>query len=248
MTTKVNNRYSYEQLLLVEQSLNKWRARQPLTIQDGNNLEALIKNVSTDRWNKHFGRIRRDWSDTVNIRESVPFAFIDYLMMKRSVRTLVDGKLIACPVDNEVYRSLPYTLNEFRRQFPRVVSVLTSDHCGVSLLQPWEPRNIWYKVNTPIYNELHIALCEARTLAKELNLPLYLPHTNVFLSQVLYKVHHKLSPRRAYLSRALQYTRELDAANKVRQRRAVAVRAASMILMSRVHAHYDALHQEQSHE
>jgi hypothetical protein len=241
--TTVNNRYNYEQLQLVEQSLNKWRARQPLSTQDGYNLETLIKNVSTDRWNKHYGRSRRDWNDTVNIRDSVPFAFIDYLMMKRSVRTLVNGKLIACPLDNQVYRSLPYTLSEFRRQFPRVVSVLTSDHCGITLLQSWEPRNIWYKVNTPIYSELHVALCEARTLAKSHNIPLYLPHTNEFLTQVLYRVHYKMSPKRRLLStHTLQYTRELDAANRVQQRRAIAVRAASMILMSRIHSHYDALH------
>lgn len=244
MTTQAHNRYSYDVMVHMTDVVKRWQHREPLNTEDSCSLAALINNVSRDRWNKHYGRSRRDWVDTVQIREGVPLAFIDYLMMKRSIRTYIGGKQVACPVDNDEYHTLPYTLTEFRRQFPRVVSVLTANHCGITLLREWEPRNVKYMVNTPIYTELHHALVIARSLAASTSTPLYVHHSPEFLTTCYHLLHNKLSPKQQ-LPRYTTLHTQLQSANRVHQRRALAVRAASTILYSRVHAHYDACKSEQ---
>lgn len=188
----------------------------------------MVYAVSNDRWNAHYGRSRRDWTDTKLIREEVPLAFLQYLKMKRSVR--LAGKR-ACPIDNDVYPRLPYVLNEFRRQFPRVISVLTTNHVGITLLNSYEPRNVCYMVRLPIYTELHQALVIMRKISSMMGSELYLARRHqerLTVFNELYTMRGRSVPT--------------DLTSRVAQRRLLVVNTASDVLASRIISHHESCH------
>lgn len=208
--------------------VNRWQHDEQLTSYESKMFGNLVYNVANDRWNAHYGHSRRDWTDTKLIREEVPLAFLQYLKMKRSVR--LAGRN-ACPLNNQVYPSLPYVMNEFRRQFPRIISVLTANHVGITLLQPYEPRNICYMVRLPIYTELHHALCIMRRISNSMGGQVYLARRHderLIVFRELYTMAGRNVPS--------------DLTNRVAQRRMIVVNAASDILASRILHHHDACH------
>lgn len=221
-------RYSEDTLNQLCDIVNRWQHNEPITSYESALFSKMVYSVANDRWNAHYGKSRRDWTDTKLIKEEVPLAFMQYLKMKRSVR--LAGK-IACPVDNEVYPRLPYVLNEFRRQFPRVVSVLTCNHVGITLLKPYEPRNICYMVRLPIYTELHHALCIMRKISNRLGGELYLARRHDERRTVFNELY-TMSGRKI----------PTDLTTRVAQRRMLVVNTASDVLASRIIAHHESCH------
>lgn len=220
------SRYNPETIERLTHVVNEWQNGGTVRGRDALEFNSLVQNVSTDRWNKHFGNSNRDWVDTKCIREEVPLAFLQYLKYRRSVRL---AGMRCCPLDNPHYSSLPYVMNVFRRQFPRIVSVLTANHVGVTLLKEYEPRIIPYMVATPIYNELHKALCIMRKIAAETNTKLYGPQRYGLISQTL---------REMYSNEGKQLPTLIG--NRVLQRRTLVVNAANDILTYRSLVHHDA--------
>lgn len=225
------SRYNPDTLLQLNDIVHKWQHGNTLTPSEGGQFSTLINNVSSDRWNAHFGNSKRDWTDTKLMREEVPLAFMQYLKMRRSVR-LAGGK--CCPLAEPVYPNLMYTLHEFRRQFPRVVSVLTANHVGVTLLQEWQPRNICYMVRLPIYTELHQALCIMRKIAREQGNQLYGAQRHTLRRDTFEQM---------YTGRVLPTAKVIET-SRTAQRKLLVVNAASDILASRVLAHHDACHNQ----
>jgi hypothetical protein len=234
------HKYSKESIKQLTDVVHRWQQGYKLSSTDGALLSTLITNVSRDRWYKHFGNRRSDWQDTQTIREWVPLAFMDYLLYPRSVRTvLVDPitrkRVYSCPVTVErEYSSLPAVLHEFRLQFPRIITVLTSRHVGVTLLEEWQPRNIRYMTNLPVYQELHRASVILRKIASTDNRLLYSPERYDSLDVVATVINNGKELRvKRVLSTPAKYSR-------VTVRRATATLAACDILASRVHSHYNA--------
>lgn len=225
-------KYNSDTLLELSNVVHTWQHGGKLTAHESAQFSALVYNVSNDRWNRHFGNRTRDWTDTKLMREEVPLVFMQYLKMRKSVR-LAGRK--CCPLDTPVYPSLMYTLCEFRRQFPRVVSVLTANHVGVTLLQEYQPRNVCYMVRLPIYTELHKALCIMRKIAREQGRELYGAQRHTLRREVFNAL---------YLGHNLPTAKEIHDGNRVAQRRLIVVNAASDILASRVLAHHDACHNQ----
>jgi hypothetical protein len=225
------SRYSADVLATLSAVVKRWQHGDTLTSHEGVLFNTLITNVCNDRWNAHFGRSKRDWTDTKLMREEVPLVFLQYLKMRKSVR-LAGGK--CCPIDTPVYPTLPLTLYEFRRQFPRIVSVLTANHVGITLLKEYEPRNVCYMVRTPVYTDLHNALCIMRRLSREQGTLLYGPQRHTLLRDTF---------KAMYTGHRLPTAKEVPT-NRVATRRLLVVNAASDILASRSLSHYDACHNQ----
>ena len=231
------NTYSPELMSELSQIVYNWQTRVHLTTSQGVKLHQLITNVSNDRWNAHFKNHGRDWQDTKVIRENVPLAFMEYLRYPRSLRTKVEGRW-SCPLYvPPVYPTLPYTLYEFRRQFPRVVTVLVAQHVGVSLRHEYQPNNVRYMVDLPIYKDLHSALCTMRNLAKRDGVDLYTTHS--------YKLRREVFDSLAVGKQRIYVDNPYDtvAASQLTRRNlrlCIAINAANDILRARSQAHYDA--------
>jgi hypothetical protein len=235
------SKYTKEHGEYLSTIVHKWQQRELLTSSEQRELSVLINGICDIRWNSHFGKSKYDWNDTKMMREELPLVFMQYLMMRKSVRTYV-GKAQACLIDNNVYPTLAYTLTEFRRQFPRIISVLTARHVGVSLLREWEPDNVCYMVRLPAYTELHLALCIMRKLAHERNVPLYNNQRYGLVNECYIQLCHKMAPHSTAPRIHYSLKRTLNSGNftRVQLRRALVTYAASDILNSRVQAHHDA--------
>jgi hypothetical protein len=238
----MSNKYTKEHGEYLSEVVTKWQQRVPLTTTEQRNFSKLVTGVCDIRWNTHFGKSKYDWGDTKIMREELPLVFLQYLSMRRSVRTYITSRVKACPIDSRVYPSLAYVLTEFRRQFPRIVSVLTARHVGVSLLHEWEPDNVCYMVRLPVYTELHDALCIMRRLSNDRGVPLYNNLRYNLVNDCYVELYRKMSPHttppRIYDS--LKRSLSSRVFTRVQLRRAIVVYAASDILNSRVHAHHDA--------
>jgi hypothetical protein len=233
-------KYSRESLHELTGIVTRWQLGTPIGSYDGSLLASFITNVARDRWYAHFGQ-RTDWQDTKTMCEQVPMAFMDYLLYPRSTRTVevnpvTKKRIYSCPLTvDRKYSSLPAVLHEFRLQFPRVVTVLTAIHVGVTLLEDWQPRNIRYMTNLPVYYELHQASVLLRKLSNlGNNAQLYSPERYNSLDTVATAINHgKLIRVKHVLATPAKYSR-------VTVRRATAALAACDILASRVHSHYNA--------
>jgi hypothetical protein len=238
----VSNKYTKEHGEYLSEVVAKWQQRVPLTVVEQRNFSQLVTGICDIRWTAHFGKSKYDWNDTKLMREELPLVFLQYLSMRRSVRTYVTRKVQACPIDSQVYPSLAYVLTEFRRQFPRIISVLTARHVGASLLHEWEPDNICYMVRLPVYTELHNALCIMRKLSTDRGVPLYNNLRYGLINECYVELCRKASPRMTppRIHDSLKKSMSSGIFTRVQLRRALVVYAASDILNSRVHAHHDA--------
>ena len=219
------SRYNPEIIARLTPVVTDWQHGIPIRSRDALEFNTLVTNISNDRWNAHYGKGKRDWVGTKCIREEVPLAFLEYLKYRRSVRL---AGMKCCPLDEPHYSTLMYTMYAFRRQFPRIISVLTANHVGITLLKDYEPRTIPYMVSLPIYTELHQALCIMRKLASESGTRLYGPQRHEIRQQVLLDMYSSKGTKLPALT------------NKVLQRRMMAINAASDILASRSLAHHNA--------
>lgn len=232
-----HNTYSAESMSELTQIVYNWQTGVPLSHTQGTKLSQLVTNVSNDRWNAHFRNHGRDWQDTKVIRENVPLAFMEYLRYPRSLRTKVEGRW-SCPLHvPPVYSTLPYILYEFRRQFPRVLTILIAQHVGVSLRQVYEPNNVRYMVDTPIYKDLHSALCTMRKVAKEQQVDLYTAHSYELRLEVFQRL--AVGKHVRYLDNPYD-TVEASQLSRSNLRMCLAINAANDILRARSQAHYDA--------
>lgn len=238
----MSNKYSKEYGQHLSEVVTKWQQRIPLSSLEQRNFSQLVNDVCNIRWNSHFGRNKYDWSDTKLMRDELPLVFLQYLSMRRSVRTYITRKVQACPISDPEYPSLAYVLTAFRRQFPRIVSVLTARHVGITMLRKWEPDNICYMVQLPVYIELHNALCIMRKLSVDRGVNLYNNQRYGLVNECYVELHRKVSPNMTppRIHDSLKRSMMSGTFTRVQLRRALVVYAASDILNSRVHAHYDA--------
>ena len=165
---------------------------------------------------------------------------MDYIKTRVSTRTYSPN--LCCLLDvPSMYHTLAYTLNEFRRQFPRVVSVLIARECGVQVMRDWQSSsyNISQLVKSSEHYELHLALCIMRRLAKARNIQLYTVHRYELLNECFIELVHKLRSKQVRpIQLTLQSTISGGNVNRVMARRAAMVYAASDILAVRAQTTY----------
>lgn len=236
--------YSPAHMVILENITHRWQHNEPTTGSDMNALASMIENVSFLRWNVHFNGIKSDWGSTINVKENIPLALMDYIKTRKSIRTYSPN--LCCVLDTPAkYNSLAYTLNEFRRQFPRIVSVLVARECGVQVMRDWQSSsyNISQLVHSTEHYELHLSLCLMRKLAKDKHIPLYGVHRYELLNDCFVALISKLRSKQVTKARPLTLDSCMEISggnvvNRVMARRAAMVYAASDILAVRSHSSF----------
>jgi hypothetical protein len=157
---QMTHAYSYNRMEEVQRVVDLWRYGSVLSSSEQLQLFTFIRNVTEDSWRKHFSTL--DSRPYEGVKDGLQLAFMDYLLNRKSLRSYAANKALCCLLTPQVYHTVAYTLIEFKRQFPRVVSVLMANDVGYHLLKDYEPRNIRYQVAMSSHYELHTLLTVIR--------------------------------------------------------------------------------------
>ena len=232
--------YKPEYMVHLEDITYRWQHNQPTSGSEMREFASMIENVSFMRWRVHFNGVSSDWGCSINVKENVQLALMDYIKTRMSIRTYAPNR--CCHLHTPAkYHTLAYTLNEFRRQFPRVVSCLVARECGVQIMRDWQSSsyNISQLVHSVEQYELHLALCIMRKIAKDNNVALYGLHRYELLNECFIQLVTKLRSRWVRPTQVTLKTCMIsggNVANRVMARRAAMVYAASDILAVRSHS------------
>lgn len=172
VVSQLMSKYNKDTISELEPIIHDWRVhRRPFPTRYQMQVSTLFQNVCRDRWDAHFSRIKTEWTHTVNVKDSVILAWIDYLLWPKQV--LVRGKYMYCLAQPE-YHSLAYTLFLFKVQFPRVVTTLQlrdiglcpyrQYQSGLAVEDTWLPTNLCGLTQLRLYKATHQASVHLRSL------------------------------------------------------------------------------------
>ena len=170
--------------------LLKYQQDDQLTRCEQRTFSKFVDTTVTSTWCSHFKRKRKDWLIPAEILESVPLAFMEYMKYRKNVKCLTSymgSKAYYCDLSiPPVYHAPVVSYTVWKRQFPRVLTALTAQYCGVSLLEPadrgYYPMPVL--VELPQMKELHEASVLLRGLYAQHGLELYSVKANDYLHEV----------------------------------------------------------------
>jgi hypothetical protein len=200
--------------------VTRWQQGERLTSAEQADLHAFTVNVTHSAWYNHFRKSTTHTHFNWELRDALPLAFLEYLKYPRSVR--LAGQR-ACTLHERFYPSAVQAMVVFRLQFPRILTVLTANQLGITLLKSYEPRITPYMVELIIYRDMHKALVTYRNIMNERNLravDLLTPEITTEVMLTLGPLYPKINSR---------------STPQVRARRALAVNAAADTLVKLSH-------------
>jgi hypothetical protein len=231
--------FSKEHMVTLEEVTYKWQHEEQLTGTESRLFAAMLSSVTEIRWSVHFNGNRNDWGSSNNVKENLVHVLLDYIKTRKSIRVLSPRP--CCHLDTPAkYKTLAASLYEYRRQFPRIVSMLIAQESGVQVMREWQSKsyNYYQLVLTPEHTELHTAMCIMRTLANEQGVLLYTNHRHSLLSECFIRLvnFRRKSPTTLTLN-MIQYSGGREYTQAM-YRRATMVYAASDILAVRAQTTY----------
>jgi hypothetical protein len=231
--------FSKEHMVLLEDITYRWQRKEHITGTESKLFAAMLSSVTEMRWLVHFNGCRSDWGSSNNVKENLIIVLLDYIGTRKSIRVL--SPRLCCHLDTPAkYKTLAASLYEYRRQFPRIVSMLIALESGVQVLTSWqgEAYNYYQLVHTPEHSELHKAMCIMRLLAKEQGVLLYSNHRYTLLSECFVRL--VTDTRKSPTPLTLDMLRDSGGKGytQAMYRRATMVYAASDILAVRAQVKY----------